>query len=59
MTFPLYVVSGFVLKFNSCNIDKNEQTMSVNHPRICPNYMQCNMYPSVKITTTQEHNTVY
>jgi len=32
------------------NIDKNEHTKRVNHPRVCPNYIQCNMYTSVKIT---------
>jgi len=41
------------------NIDKNEHKKRVNQSRVCPNYMQYNMYTSVKITTTQEQNTVY
>jgi len=37
MTFSLYVVSGYALKFQLvqvCNIDKNEHTKRVNHPRV-------------------------
>jgi len=41
------------------NIDKNEHTKRVNHPRVCPNYIVCNMYTSCKITTAQEQNTIY
>jgi len=36
-----------------CNIDKNEHTKRVNYPHVCPNYMQCNMYTSIKITTQE------
>ena len=48
---------GFALNFKFvqvCNLDKNEYTKKVNHSCVCPNYMQCNMYTSVQITTIEE-----
>jgi len=36
-----------------CNIDKNEHKKRVNHPRVYPNYMKCDMYTSVQITTIE------
>ena len=38
---------------------QNEYKKQVNHPRVCPNYTQCNMYTSVQITAVEEQNTVY
>ena len=39
MSSPAYLMLGFALKFwfmQMCNIDKNEHTKLVNHPRVCP-----------------------